>query len=132
MLCYALLQVLDRNRIKSLDADSLGGLTALRELRMEDNGIRRLSHLSLLPALRCLQLGGNRVLDMAEVLKLTEATSVADLSLAGCPVSRKPGYRTAVLMRLEHLQVSSHRNTELLCIALNADARDSNGSTHLL
>lgn len=74
---------------------------------MEDNGIRRLSHLSMLPALRCLQLGGNRVLDMAEVLKLAEATSVVDLSLAGCPVSRKPGYRTAVLMRLDHLQVCS-------------------------
>lgn len=72
---------------------------------MEDNGIRRLSHLSSLPALRCLQLGGNRVLDMVEVLKLAGATSVVDLSLAGCPISRKAGYRTAVLMRLEHVQV---------------------------
>eukprot|EP00892_Ulva_mutabilis_P012061 jgi/Ulvmu1/9227/UM005_0327.1 len=101
--------VLDRNRIKSLDIDSFKGLTALRELRMEDNGIRRLSHLSSLPALRCLQLGGNRVLDITEVMKLAEATSIVELSLAGCPISRKPGYRTAVLMRLEHVQVLDGR-----------------------
>lgn len=106
-------QVLDRNRIKSLEPDSFKGLTALRELRMEDNGIRRLSHLASLPALRCLQLGGNRVLDLAEVVKLSEATLVVDLSLTGCPIARKPGYRTAVLMRLDHLQV---RGGSQLCI----------------
>lgn len=98
-------QVLDRNRIKALEHSSLSGLTALRELRMEGNSLRRLSHLSHLVSLRCLHLGGNRIGESAEVDKLVDAVSIVDLSLAGCPLSRRPGYRTAVLVRLGRLQV---------------------------
>jgi Leucine-rich repeat (LRR) protein len=38
--------VLDRNRIKFIDPSSFVGLVNLRELRMEENGLRSLSHLA--------------------------------------------------------------------------------------
>jgi hypothetical protein len=46
--------VLDRNRIRYLDADAFVGLPRLRELRIEDNGLRSLAHLS--PHLAGLQV----------------------------------------------------------------------------
>jgi len=33
--------VLDKNRIRGLDAMSLGGLRFLKELRIDENGLRR-------------------------------------------------------------------------------------------
>jgi Leucine-rich repeat (LRR) protein len=99
------MQVLDRNRIKSLDPSSLAGLTALRELRMESNNLRSLSHLGHLVSLRCLHLGSNRISECSELDKLTDTPSIVELSLAGSPLSRKPGYRPAVLVRLGRLQV---------------------------
>jgi hypothetical protein len=72
---------------------------------MDSNSLRRLSHLSHLISLRCLHLGNNRIGECAEVDRLIDAHSIVDLSLAGCPLSRKPGYRTAVLVRLGRLQV---------------------------
>jgi Leucine rich repeat len=99
------MQVLDRNRIKALEPSSLSGLTALRELRMASNNLRSLSHLGHLVSLRCLHLGSNRVCECSEVDKLVDAVSIVELTLTGCPLSRKPGYRTAVLVRLSRLQV---------------------------
>ena len=52
--------VLDKNRIKFVDADAFSGLTNLRELRMEENGLRSLSNFNL-PNLQSLYLGLNRV-----------------------------------------------------------------------
>jgi Leucine-rich repeat (LRR) protein len=39
--CYKLRElVMDKNRIKFVDADGFSGLTNLRELRLEENGLR--------------------------------------------------------------------------------------------
>ena len=62
--------VLDRNKIKQLEVHSLRGLSNLRELRMEENGLRSLEHFAPLPRLQTLCLGNNRVLDVGELEKL--------------------------------------------------------------
>ena len=49
--------MLDQNRIRYIDPDSFAGLPRLRELRLEENGLRSLSHLHHLTG---LQVGGGR------------------------------------------------------------------------
>jgi hypothetical protein len=117
--------VLDRNRIKALDASSLSGLGALRELRLEGNSLRRLCHLSHLASLRCLHLGGNRIGDCEELDRLADATALVDLSLCGCPLARKPGYRTAALVRLGQLQVRARPLPMYACTPCISAARSS-------
>jgi Leucine-rich repeat (LRR) protein len=51
--------VLDSNKIRALDPHSLQGLIHLRDLRMEENGMRSLKHLSRLPSLQILRLGAS-------------------------------------------------------------------------
>lgn len=48
--------VLDRNRIRYIDPDALSGLPRLRELRLEENGLRSLAGFA--PVARSLQVGG--------------------------------------------------------------------------
>jgi hypothetical protein len=50
--CDAQELVLDRNRIRYLDPDAFLGLPRLRELRMEENGLRSLANLHHLTALQ--------------------------------------------------------------------------------
>eukprot|EP00434_Breviolum_minutum_P008456 symbB.v1.2.007461.t1/scaffold455.1/size335105/9 len=47
--------VLDKNRVKQFDEKSFEGLRALRELRVEDNGLKSLSNMGPLPRLRASQ-----------------------------------------------------------------------------
>lgn len=54
-------QVLDKNRIKYLDPTSFSGLTALRDLHMQENGLRSLSHLHYLVSVQVLALSFNRI-----------------------------------------------------------------------
>ncbi len=44
--------VLDRNRIRYIDPDAFLGLSRLRELRLEDNGLRSLANLHTLSSLQ--------------------------------------------------------------------------------
>ena len=96
-LCNLEELVLDRNRIKFLDPHSFEGLHSLRELRMEENGLRSLSHLSHLTRLHALHLTCNRVVDVAEVEKLVAHPELYELTLMSNPVTRKQVYRPMVL-----------------------------------
>lgn len=53
--------MLDKNRIKYLDPTSFSGLTALRDLHMQENGLRSLSHLHYLVSVQVLALSFNRI-----------------------------------------------------------------------
>jgi Leucine-rich repeat (LRR) protein len=96
-LCNLEELVLDRNRIKFLDPSSFAGLVNLRELRMEENGLRSLSHLSPLTRLHALHLTCNRVVEVAEVEKLVAHPELYELTLLSNPVTRKQVYRPMVL-----------------------------------
>lgn len=101
----ARVQVLDGNRIKALPPGCFAGLPALREVRCADNGVRTLRAFASLPSLQALHLPGNRVADADEVAALASCRSLAELSLAGCPLARRPGYRGDAVGRLAALQV---------------------------
>ncbi len=61
---------MDRNRIRVIDSDSFAGLPRLRELRIEENGLRSLANLHLLTALQALHLGYNRIAEAADLDRL--------------------------------------------------------------
>ena len=62
--------VLDRNRIRYVDSDSLVGLPRLRELRIEENGLRSLANLHSLTSLQALHVGYNRISEPVELDRL--------------------------------------------------------------
>lgn len=101
--------VLDKNKIKSLDSNSLHGLLALQELRIEENGLRSLQHINDLPSLQTLFLGYNRLSDLGEVEHLHSLPRLAEIALNNNSVARKQMYRATVLRRLPHVRVIDGR-----------------------
>ncbi|MEW5304785.1 MAG: hypothetical protein WDW36_007372 [Sanguina aurantia] len=110
--------VLDRNRVRYLDPESFLGLPRLRELRLEENGLRSLANLHpLASSLQALHLGGNRITEPADLDKLGCLTALLELSLAGNPLTRKQTYRALLISKLPRLysadgQVISHEERE--------------------
>ena len=94
---------MDKNRIKFVDVDGFTGLTNLRELRLEENGLRSLSNFNL-PNLQSLYLGLNRVNDMAELDKLGSIPFLMEINMASNPLARKQLYRANVIRRLPTLK----------------------------
>jgi len=101
--------VLDRNKIKTLDPGSLASLNGLRELRMEEVGLRSLAHFGPLPLLHALYLGGNRIAELIEIDKLAHLPSLHELVLTNNPCSRKPLYRPTTLRKVPPLRVLDGR-----------------------
>lgn len=114
-------QVLDRNRIKYLDGDSFLGLTALRELRLEENGLRSPAHLKHLVKLQSLHLGFNRISEPSDLDRLVCLPDLLELSLVNNPIARKLGYRVSVIAKLEGLKVRTFRlsHSKLPTLALS-------------
>ena len=92
--------MLDRNKIRQLDPTSLCSLANLRELRIEENGLRSLEHIGPLPQLQMLSLGSNRVSDLAELEKIAHLSALLHIVLANNPVARKQLYRPTLIRRL--------------------------------
>lgn len=101
--------VLDKNKIKALDSNSLQGLLSLQELRIEENGLRSLQHISDLPSLHTLFLGYNRLSDLGEIEHLHSLPRLAEIALNNNSVARKQMYRATVLRRLPHVRVIDGR-----------------------
>ena len=105
--------MLDRNKIKALDAHSLAALANLRELRLEENGLRTLDHFAPLPKLQVLALGSNRILDVAELEKLGALPALQQIVLVNNPVARKQLYRPTLIRRLPSLKSIDGRELTL-------------------
>ena len=101
--------VLDKNRIKYVDTNAFLGLSNLRELRLEENGLRSLSNFRNIHNLQLLYLGMNRVSEMAELDKLSTIPFLMELTLANNPVSRKQLYRANVIRRMPTLKIVDGR-----------------------
>ena len=95
---------LDRNRVKSVEPGTFDGLVNLRELRMEENGLKSLSNFEPLVRLRALRLSCNRVAEVSEVEKLGALAELRELTLASNPVTRKQVYRPMALRHCENLR----------------------------
>jgi Leucine-rich repeat (LRR) protein len=94
---------LDGNRLTFLEPGSFAGLGNLRELRMESNGLRALSHFETLVNLRALYLGGNRISEVSELEKLATLPELSELRFTGNPVTRKRVYRPMTLRHCEKM-----------------------------
>lgn len=101
--------VLDRNRIKYVDPNSFAGLPSLRELRLEENGLRSLANLNVMERLSGLFLGYNRVVDPADLDRLVGLTALLEINLANNPVVRKQVYRAVLLGKLPSLRMIDGR-----------------------
>eukprot|EP01048_Picozoa_sp_COSAG05_P007592 COSAG05_NODE_539_length_8851_cov_3.718693_2_plen_1327_part_00 len=60
--------ILDKNKLKSIAANSLSGLSNLRTLRIDENGLRSLSNIAPLPRLQILSCVSNRVTELVSLL----------------------------------------------------------------
>ena len=100
--------VLDQNRIRQLEPESLSSLTSLRTLHLEENGLRSLAHLP--PQLQTLALGTNRICDLAELERIDHLSeTLTQITLANNPVTRKQHYRLALTQRLSELTLLDDR-----------------------
>ena len=101
------------------DIGALAGLTALRVLRLEDNGVVDLGPLSALTGLRVLDLSSNAIADVGPLSALTElerlnlsGNRIADVSalsgLTGLKVLLLDGNRIADVLPLWSLQGLLH------------------------
>ncbi|KAK7874509.1 hypothetical protein R5R35_001593 [Gryllus longicercus] len=84
--------------------DGTFGLMTLKELYAVDNTIDDVSMCTSLPNIRVIDLKRNIVQDIGYIGFLSICTDLRKLSLAGCPVSRLPGYRNALIEMLPQLQ----------------------------
>ena len=94
---------LDKNRIKHLDGTAFSSLSSLRQLRVEENGLRTFSNMQYLTNLRTLHCGYNRITEMGELDELAEIPQLRDLNLCHNSVSRKPFYRVEFLKKIPTL-----------------------------
>lgn len=83
--------VLDKNRVKHLEALSLTGVCyTIRELRLDDNGLRSLANIELLEQLESLSIASNRITELSELERLSNLHSLVELNAYCSPLSRKP------------------------------------------
>ena len=100
---------LDKNRIRSFEPNSLSGLLKLKDLRVEENGLRSLSNFPVLPSLTVLSAAGNRISDVIELEKLCRVCDAREVSFANNPVTRKQLYRTSVVGMFPNVRVVDGR-----------------------
>ena len=100
---------LDKNRIRSFESNSLSGLVKLKDLRVEENGLRSLSNFPVLPSLTVLSAAGNRISDVIELEKLCRVCDAREVSFANNPVTRKQLYRTSVVGMFPNVRVVDGR-----------------------
>ena len=93
----------NRNKIRQIDTHSFSSTNPIRILRLEENGLRSLTHINKLHKLQSLFLGANRLTDIMECEKLQELTHLVELLLLGNPLTRKNMYRHNVVKRLPTL-----------------------------
>ena len=97
--------VLDKNRIKSIDACSFPHLINLRELRIEDNGLKTLANLSPLQRLQSIHMSSNRISDLAEMERLAYLPNLMEVNLVNNPVARKQLYRPTAIFHMQSLRL---------------------------
>ena len=104
---------LDKNRIRSFDPHSLSNLKKLKDLRIEENGLRSLSNFPVLPNLSILSVAGNRINDIVELEKLCRVCDAKEVSFVNNPVTRKQLYRTSVVNMFPNIRIIDGREVGL-------------------
>ncbi|XP_019851716.1 PREDICTED: leucine-rich repeat-containing protein 9-like [Amphimedon queenslandica] len=96
--------VLDRNKIKCMQENSLQHLVTLKEFHLEENRLSDLSHFESVKNLERLYLGMNRIQDYSELEKLGCLSYLIELSIISNPISRRMQHRSLLIYKLPSLQ----------------------------
>lgn len=72
----------------------------LEYLCLDENFIRSVNNLYVLPRLKFLYLRANKVTEIQDLEGLANIETLVELDLSGNPISRKYGYRWSILQRL--------------------------------
>uniref|UniRef100_A0A7S4J9U1 U2A'/phosphoprotein 32 family A C-terminal domain-containing protein n=1 Tax=Guillardia theta TaxID=55529 RepID=A0A7S4J9U1_GUITH len=122
--------VLDKNKIRHVEYGAFSPLKNLRELYIEENGLKSLSNFLPLPKLQVLHVGSNRISEMSDIDKLSPLPAVVDLTLANNPVARKQLYRATAIQKLPTLKLLDNKEVtveerERVDILFTIDARNN-------
>jgi len=96
---------LNRNRIRMIDEEAFYGMTSVRELSMEENGLKALSNFEHLTFLHSLHLTSNRIADFSEIDKISGIRTLLDICITNNPIARKAFYRISIIKRIQSLQL---------------------------
>lgn len=69
-------------------------------LKIEDNGLKNFLNIQKLYKLQHLFASNNRINETNDIEKLNELPNLKELELNGTTLSKKPGYRQAILKKL--------------------------------
>ena len=99
--CSQLLKLdTSKNRVRQVPSGGLIGLSVLRELRMEEAGLRTLANLAPLKALNHLHLAFNRINDIGELEKLAGVGFITEITLCNNPIARRQLYRPTIICQI--------------------------------
>lgn len=82
----------------------LKGLDSLVELNVSKNLLTVLEEVDHLPRLQRLFVAQNNIERLEDMMCIVNITSLAELTLEGCPVTQRNHYRYFILFRLPHLK----------------------------
>jgi hypothetical protein len=100
-LCNELHELdLSKNRIRQFSPEDTVGLALLRELHMEEAGLRSLLHLTPLKSLINLHLAFNRIGDIWELERLSGVGCITEITMCNNPVARKQLYRPTLICQI--------------------------------
>lgn len=101
--------LLDKNKLRAIDRDSLLFVPYLRELYCEENAIKTIEGINVAVQLQKVSFASNRISEVADVGKFIEGLPITDICFLGNPVVRKAYYRNHLIHSLPHAQVIDNR-----------------------
>lgn len=72
-------------------------------LKLDDNALKNFNFIQKLVKLQHLFANSNRISDLPDVEKLSELNQLKELELNGNSLTRRPGYRQAIIKKVPSL-----------------------------
>lgn len=72
-------------------------------MKIEDNSLKNFQNIQKLLKLQHFFAGNNRINDIPDIDRLPELPNLKELELNGNSISKRPGYRQAMLKKLPNL-----------------------------
>ena len=88
------------NRIRQFDGTSFINCNPIKCLKIEENSLKNFHHIQKLYKLQHLFAVNNKISDIPDVERLSELPYLKELELAGNPISRRNGYKIAIIKKL--------------------------------
>lgn len=83
-------------------------------MKIEENGLKNFLYIQKLSKLQHLFASNNRITEIQDIEKLVDLPCLKELELNGNTLSKRPGYRQAVLKKLPFLLYLDGKVKEIL------------------